>query len=465
MRSFSIAQRSTSIRRPVSPDRVTRLRDISAPNFGPTKSGLVPSEYQKTGILWLRDHDRALLGDDLGLGKTAQALRALPSNKPRTVVVCPASVAMTWMAEVKKWRPDLSVTTGEELRRPREGEILVISYDSLPNLGEWTTRLTNDPMRDVYLIFDEVQMIKCDDALRTKKARRLRVQCKVCWGLSATPMLGDAEDLWGVLMSLGLTRIFQDSKPAFIELCGGEKRYTKIKGRLRRIGYKWGTVSPVVKERLKEVMLRRLADDVLEQLPERHVIDLPVEAPESLIPFLTKVKEQWDDVDPDEMPPFELLSEAMTALARAKTPAAVEWTDEHASDDQPLLVFSAHLDPIRAVGKLKGAAMITGEDSGPRALRERRKIVDAFQAGKHRILAMTIKTGGAGLNLQRAAGVLFVDRAYTPGDNAQAYGRARRQGNIRARVFCWRMISSHPLDEHLSAILDRKEKQITAAVG
>lgn len=316
------------------------------------------------------------------------------------------------------------------------------------------------------MIVHNCQMLKNGDAQRTRKARKLAAQCRSCRGLSATPMLGNAEDLWGVLFSLGLAgRAFPEGRDFFVKLCGGKPRFCFVKGRRKRIGFEWGEVSPEVKVRLKKVMLRRLADDVIDELPEKQLIDIPVPAPESLIPFLSKVKDQWDQVGPNDMPPFELLSEAMAALARAKMSYAVEWVDEHASDEQPLLVFSAHIDPIIAVGKLKGAAIITGEKSGPAAIRERGHIVDAFQAGKHRILAMTIQTGGAGLNLQRAAGVFFVDRDYTPGMNAQAYGRARRQGNVRQRVPCWRMLSDHPLDLHLSSILDRKEVAITAAVG
>src|SRR4029077_10462724 len=120
-----------------------------------------------------------------------------------------------------------------------------------------------------------------------------------------------------------------------------------------------------------------------------------------------------------------------------------------------------HVDPVLEIGKLKGAGAFVGTET----LKERRHLVDKFQAGDLRILAMTIKTGGAGLNLQKAGGVFFIDRAYTPGDNEQAYGRARRQGNVHHRVPCWRMISDHPLDRHLSDILDRKIKMITAAAG
>jgi hypothetical protein len=383
--------------------------------------------------------------------------------------VYPAAVALTWEAEVKRWRPDLQMTlleSGEPLRRPARREILGISYDSQPELRTDTTRVVDEPLRDVHLIGDEIQYVMHESAMRSRKFRRLRLQCGWCWGLSATPMPGDPEDYWGVIVSLGLAHMFED-RSSFVELCGGKARYiwdkkmNRGRGGLRQIGYKWGEISPEVKRRMAPVVLRRLADDVLDDLPETQEIDVPVRAPSDLVPFLTRVKEQWDSVSPGDLPPFELLSEAMAALARSKIPHAVELADTKASLESPLLVFSAHVDPILAVGELEGAGIITGMES----LADRRRTVEKFQTGKLRILAMTIRCGGAGLNLQRAGGVLFVDRDYTPGQNAQALGRARRQGNTRSRVVCWRLISNHPLDVHLSAILDRKQRLISAAVG
>lgn len=445
-------------RRAVTPDRAVRLARVEKPNL----EGL--HDYQKQGALWLRARKNALLGDDMGVGKTVQALRALP-QRARAIVCCPASVVLTWQAEAKKWRPDFLVTTGEALRRPDEGEILVISYDSLPELRPGTARLTDEPMRDVFLVLDECQMVKSGEALRSKKVRRLRVQCGTCWGLSATPMLGSPEDLWGVLVSLGLSHIYGD-REAFIDLCEGkirwiwDKKMNAGRGGRRRAGYEWGKVSPEVQERLREVMLRRLADEVLENLPAQQNIDVPVPSPADLKPFLDRVKEAWDNVGPSDLPPFELLSEAMAALARAKIPAALEFAD-NAADAAPLLVFSAHVDPVLAMRKLKGAGAFVGEES----LSERKKLVEKFMGGELRLLAMTIKTGGTGLNLQQAGGVLFVDRDYTPGANLQALARARRQGNVRACVRSWRLISDHPLDRNLSRILDEKQRLISAAVG
>lgn len=409
----------------------------------------------------------ALLGDDMGCGKSMQALRALP-RRGRTILVTMASIIPSWQDQIQNWRPDLVATVCEQkndLRRPDEGETLLCSYDSLPDLRAHTTALIDEPLSDVHLLLDECQAAKSDDSLRSKKVRRLRIQCGWCWGLTATPMLGDPEDLWGVLVSVGLANIFED-RQTYVEMCGGkprfiwDKRMNRGRGGLRRIGYNWGTVSPEVKERLHTVMLRRLADDVLDDLPEIESYDIPVKTPKDLVPFLTKVKDEWDLVGPGDLPPFELLSEGMAALARSKIPAALEQADlkaEHA----PLLVFSAHVDPILAMKDLKGAAAFVGTES----VKERARLIAKFQAGDLRILAMTIATGGTGLNLQHAGGVLFIDRNYDPTKEQQAFARARRQGNKRERVIRWRLVSQHPLDIHLNQILDRKIRLNSEIVG
>jgi SNF2 family DNA or RNA helicase len=305
-------------------------------------------------------------------------------------------------------------------------------------------------------------MLMSPDAQRTRKARLLRSQCASTWMLTGTPMPGNPDNLWGVLSTLGVAGECFEGWEEFVELCGGKKKYVRVKGELRNVGYTWKGISPVVRERMiAGPMLRRTTKEVLPDLPSLQRVDVPVEAPESLTEFLDKVKSEWDEVGPNDLPPFELISEAMAALARSKMRAAVEFVNNAASLDFPLLVFSAHVDPVIAIGALKGAGFFVG----PTPTEERNALIKKFQAGKLRILAMSIGTGGVGLNLQRAAGVVFVDRSYTPTDNWQAEKRAHRPGQERDRVMCWRLISRHALDQRLSEILDEKETNIQVAVG
>ncbi|HEU4612025.1 MAG TPA: SNF2-related protein, partial [Kofleriaceae bacterium] len=74
--------------------------------------------YQQSGVDWLTFCRKAGLGcvlaDDMGLGKTIQALATMTK---KTLVVCPKSVLFNWLAEAKKFRPDLTVATYAGTRR------------------------------------------------------------------------------------------------------------------------------------------------------------------------------------------------------------------------------------------------------------------------------------------------------------------------------------------------------------
>ena len=449
----------------------------------PTRGGPPPeldlSEmhgYQRTGVRWLETKQRAILADAMGLGKTAQALRWL-RPRPRAIVVAPASVLGVWEQQAARWRPDLRVDVyGGELRVPDEGELVGISWDSLPDPylaipPSKARRMILEPTDEVDVIFDELHFGKNPEAMRSVLGGLLAAQCRRAIGLTGTPMEGGPEDLWGVLLLLGLTEtVFPGGWDELFKLCGGKQRYVRDKKkRPRAIGYSWGDVSPEVKERLTAVMLRRTPADpeVQIDLPETLRFDVPVRAPKDLKKHLDGVvKDAWHGIGPGDLPPFELVAEARKALAKSRIPAALEWV-ESACLEHPLLVFSAHRAPVFAVGAMKlpkgyKAETLTGDVTDPE---ERTRIVERFQSGETRVLAMTIKAGGAGLNLTEAGAELFVDLAYTPSANLQAEARAARQGQERRRVLVYRMVSKHPLDERIHEILCEKSRVIEATIG
>lgn len=437
------------------PRFASRALDISPPDYTDLR------DYQRVGVDTIRKHKCFLLADGMRLGKSLQALRSLP-KQCRAIVVCPKSVRGVWQDEVTKWRPDLRVTMNE-LRRPSMGEVLICTWDNLPDPPRGSMRLVLDDLSDVYLIADEVQWAMSESAQRTQKFRALRSQCGHCLGLSGTPMPGTPPQLWGVLCSIGISHVFPD-RDAFVKACGGSPKYIRDKrtGKLRQVGYNWGKVSPEVAERLKTVMLRRVASEVLD-LPPKQYQDVRCETPEDLRPFLNEVKAEWDGIGPDDLPPFSVLAQARKALARTRIPEALEFAKQ-AAQSMPLVVFSDHVEPIVAFRDVPGAGFIVGDDSsagtGDKA---RQKVIDDFKAGRLQIIAMTIKVGGVGLDLSRADGILFVDRAYNPGDNQQPEERATAVGK-KSMVTIWRMMSDHPLDIRLQQILDTKTR-LQAALG
>lgn len=98
------------------------------------KAGRPLFGYQRDGVAWLAGRSGGVLGDEQGTGKTIQALAAMRADKPN-MVVCPATMRLVWAAEAATWRPDLKVTilTKKDFRYPEVGELVILSYEGLPD--------------------------------------------------------------------------------------------------------------------------------------------------------------------------------------------------------------------------------------------------------------------------------------------------------------------------------------------
>ena len=93
--------------------------------------------YQVTGACWLALHERGLLADDMGLGKSKQMLDALPDDNG-VLIIAPAVAKGVWLREIKKWAADrfdsVIVCTGwGSFRYPRTSrECVILNYDIVP---------------------------------------------------------------------------------------------------------------------------------------------------------------------------------------------------------------------------------------------------------------------------------------------------------------------------------------------
>jgi SWI/SNF-related matrix-associated actin-dependent regulator 1 of chromatin subfamily A len=408
--------------------------------------------YQVEGVHWLRSQASALLSDEMRLGKTCQVLRALP-RRARVIVVCPAIVRLVWKAEAWEWRRDLTAAVETKLRAPREGEIVIVSYDALPMPPRgFSHGLLQTPLTDVILVFDEAHFVKGFAAKRTERARLLAKQCGRVWGLTGTPLSGKPEDLFGVLTSCRLAeRVFGKSpETSFARAFHAEK-----KGRCTV----YGRPEPWVADKLREVMLRRTRAEVRPELPATQYQDILVAAPDDLTEFLNELDARWEEVGFGELPPFELISAGLAALARSKTDAAVAHVRSRL-EDGPVVVFSKHKDPVLEMGAKLGAGVVVGESSD----RERAQVIRDFQSGKLQCIALTIDAGGTGIRLDRADVCVFVDLDWTPGNNRQAADRLADLDKKKP-IQIDTMVTDHPLDRRVCERLLEKTELIGEVVG
>lgn len=409
--------------------------------------------FQLDGIRHLASRSRAILADDMGLGKTFQTLMSVP-ERGRVLAVVPNSIKRNWATEIAKWRPDLTavvIKKKADVRFPTDGEVVIVNFEALRGL-EVDEGLITPLMAKTVLVVDEAHRCKNYKAQQTKAISQLAKLAKHTWLLTGTPLLGRPFDLYGVLSAGGMSREVFGGFHGFLRDFNGYKN--------RYGGFDFGTPRESVPEKMRRVMLRRLKSDVLD-LPAKTYQTLVVDLEDKTL--IQDLDTLYTKIGGDEalvLPPFELFSSLRKRLAAERIKAAEEFVADCEEQDVPLLVFSAHVKPVQEIGARPGWAAVYGDTPAD----ERQTIVDAFQAGKLKGVAMTIQAGGVGLTLTRASTVLFVDLDWTPGNNIQAEDRVHRIGQTATSIQIVRMVSDHPLDLHVLNLLSIKEELVKKAI-
>lgn len=99
--------------------------------------------HQRAGVEFLSKARRALLADEPGLGKTAQAIRSLKRLQDQgeqvfpALIVCPNTLKTNWEREFDRWWPglDIQVVKGSTAQRRKafqnEAQVYIINWESL----------------------------------------------------------------------------------------------------------------------------------------------------------------------------------------------------------------------------------------------------------------------------------------------------------------------------------------------
>jgi SNF2 family DNA or RNA helicase len=410
--------------------------------------------YQRDGAVWLAGRRGAILADEMGLGKSCQVLAALPESA-RAVIVCPAVVIGVWVKECARMRPDLRVTVARGRRGfdrwPSAGEVIVASYESLPDVM---------PVGDVpvlTLIADEAHALKNGRSGRSRRwgalAAVVRAARGATWCVTATPLTDEPFDLWNVALAAGVGEVIFGGWMGFLRAFNAEET---------EYGIRFGSPEPSLGAEIARGMLRRAKGEVLSELPPKTYQTLDVDVSGETLATCNEALAAWDASKLEDLnalarsAEFEKIARARRALAGIKTAHALAYCKQA---DAPMLAFSAHVGPVMALGGLDGWASITGAME-PEA---RTALVEAFQHGDLRGLALTIGAGGVGITLTRATEVLFVDLAWTPALNEQAEDRAHRIGQ-RDHVIVRRIVADHDLDRRMLEVLGGKQDLIAASV-
>jgi SNF2 family DNA or RNA helicase len=226
-----------------------------------------------------------------------------------------------------------------------------------------------------------------------------------------------------------------------------------------------------LKKLIQPFILRRTKTQVLTELPPRTEITLQVELSDEERHLYEALRQEAMDkiasLSAEEGQSLKVLAE-ITKLRRfcchpqlvlknstisgSKLAVFEETIDELLDNRHKALVFSQFVDHLAIVRESldkKGIRYQYLDGSTPAT--ERKKRVDAFQAGDGDVFLISLKAGGTGLNLTAADYVIHLDPWWNPAVEDQASDRAHRMGQQRP-VTIYRLVTQNTIEEKIIAL-------------
>jgi len=468
-----LAETLAALRRPDGPARIDPGRFL--------QGTLRP--YQQAGVQWLYLLTQLKLGaclaDDMGLGKTIQVLSLLLvlKNEARDkrnpcLLVAPASLLANWAAEIARFAPSLKVVVVHPSAVPAEKlkaddaesltdvDLVITSYGFLAR----TPWLCTTPWR--LAVLDEAQAIKNPAAKQTKIVKQLRADIRIA--LTGTPIENRLGDLWS---------IFDFINPG---LLGSSKQFSSFVKRLTdRPHNPYGPLRDLV----RPYFLRRLKTDksIIADLPDKTEVKTfcPLSRKQAALyqQAVEELARQLEDVDGIQRRgtvlaflmrlkqicnhPSQWLGDGAWAeedsgkLARLRDIAEVV-----AARQEKALIFTQFKQttaPLAAfLGSVFGRAGLVLH--GETEVRKRKELVRQFQEDESiPFFVLSLKAGGAGLNLTAASHVIHFDRWWNPAVENQATDRAFRIGQTK-NVLVHKFICRGTVEDKIDRMIESKKQ-------
>ncbi|MCK7546267.1 DEAD/DEAH box helicase [Marinobacter bryozoorum] len=429
--------------------------------------------YQQEGLNWLQFLKHSSLGgilaDDMGLGKTLQTLASILTEKQAgrlkhpALVVCPTSVIPNWKSEAARFTPGLRVLVIHGPKRKplfdqvANADLIITSYPLLNRDAD-----QHETINYSLAFFDEAQNLKNPKAAVSKKARRLNTANRIA--LTGTPMENHLGELWSLFDLvlpgyLGSEAEFREFYRNPIERAGDAHKHHHL-GR-----------------RIRPFLLRRTKDQVTPELPEKTEMVRLVELNKTQKDLYETIRASMNEkvrklmnekgVARSQIEILEallklrqicchpdLLKSSEQSYPSAKLDYLLEMVAELLEEGRRIIIFSQFTSMLAILEKaLTDLGLpyvkLTGKT------RDRETPVEQFQQGDTPLFLISLKAGGAGLNLTAADCVIHYDPWWNPAVEQQATDRAWRIGQDKP-VFVYRLICEGTVEERIQALQHRK---------
>jgi SWI/SNF-related matrix-associated actin-dependent regulator of chromatin subfamily A-like protein 1 len=421
-----------------------------------------PFLFQRTGINWLLNKEKAMLADDMGLGKSLQSIIAAKElGVSKILIVCPASLKLNWVKEIMPFDNQISVISKDW----KPGKFTIINYDILKKYQEQIIKHKFE-----LVIADESHYLK-NSSIRTKTFMKIANKVKRVWLLTGTPIANKPIDFYNLLKickhELGT------NKQNFGALyCGGQ---------LTPWGYDYNGASNLKELHYKtqNVILRRRKEDVLELPPK---IRTPI-----YLEFTPKQQKQYEravadyyqmkydaSIDPFSSDYGKDISERgesfveisvlrkFTALEKINDGSTLELIKNTIEEGKKVVVFTNYLDVIDTLASQIRDNCVTLD--GRLDIVERQRRVELFQSSSGpAVIICNIAIASVGLTLTSATVAIMNDLPWSPATVKQAEDRIYRIGQ-KELVNIIYPVYDYTIDSIIFDVIKLKTKNIDEAI-
>ncbi|WP_291653338.1 DEAD/DEAH box helicase [Clostridium sp.] len=429
-------------------------------------------DYQIKGYNWLKTIENlgfgGILADDMGLGKTIQTITLLLSNNnnKKSLIITPTSVVYNWKSEFGKFANTLNVGVihGSVSERNKvkdhykEYDVLLTTYGTLRSDCEWYKDKKFD-----FCIIDEAQNIKNKKSKISELVKSIKANCKLA--LTGTPIENNLLELWSIFDFIMPGYLYNEDRFKGKFLYGDDESLKELK------------------ELISPFILRRLKEDVLDELPDKiekeYLIQMTFSQKQIYNSYMKEVKKKLKENKKIKDNKIVILS-YLTKLRQlcldpslliddfkeesAKIKVVKEIIKETTDLNKKIIIFSQFTSVLKKIGdKLEEDNISYLYLDGSIKAKERINLVDEFNNRDKNIFLISLKAGGVGLNLTSASVVVHFDPWWNPAVQDQATDRAHRIGQKNI-VEVIKLISKDTIEEKIIKLQEEKKELISKII-
>lgn len=453
-------------------EKIENIREIDIEI--PVELQGVLRDYQKLGIKWLsslfENELGGILADDMGLGKTLQVLGFILANKQKikkpVLAIVPTSLIYNWKQEIEKFAPGLKTLIIDSTPAKRKKAIEKIPEYDIVITSYALLRKDIEFYKDIdfsVCILDEAQYIKNPHSQIKLAVKEICADAK--FALTGTPIENNLIELWS---------IFDFILPGYL---GGAEKFVE---RFAMPIYSGNNNAlEKLKKLIKPFVLRRVKQDVLNELPELIETNIQVAmSPEQekiykqfLVSAKKEIEKEIDSAgfEKSQIKIFSLLTRLRQICCHpklvfedykgssGKMEALKEILQDCLESGHRVIIYSQWTSMLSIIKKMldKEKILYFYLDGATKA-EDRVEMVNRFNSGEKNVFLLSLKAGGFGLNITGADVVIHFDAWWNPAVENQATARSHRLGQKNV-VQSFKIIAKNSIEEKILALQQKKK--------